>query len=164
MVVAKEELDTLLNHPGRSCFWLWVLGFLAKHPKIKNVSCIRSCFAFFFLIFFQNINICNLWFSLTVCADIKHRRIPILFFANKMDVRDALSSVKVSQLLCLENIKDKPWHIWYVYSFIYLRRLYATSSKNVGIKHKHKESCSEAMLWANRRNMFNPIWHYLTNL
>ncbi|TKS70277.1 High affinity choline transporter 1 Hemicholinium-3-sensitive choline transporter [Collichthys lucidus] len=59
MVVAKEELDTLLNHP-----------------------------------------------------DIKHRRIPILFFANKMDVRDSLSSVKVSQLLCLENIKDKPWHIW----------------------------------------------------
>ncbi|KAJ1143156.1 hypothetical protein NDU88_009467 [Pleurodeles waltl] len=43
--------------------------------------------------------------------DIKHKRIPILFFANKMDLRDALSSVKVSQLLCLENIKDKPWHI-----------------------------------------------------
>eukprot|EP00064_Thunnus_orientalis_P015446 superscaffoldBa00002862_g15498 len=41
MVVAKEELDTLLNHP-----------------------------------------------------DIKHRRVPILFFANKMDVRDSLSSVK----------------------------------------------------------------------
>lgn len=44
--------------------------------------------------------------------DIKHRRIPILFFANKMDLRDALTSVKVSQLLCLEDIKDKPWHIW----------------------------------------------------
>ncbi|XP_074803047.1 ADP-ribosylation factor-like protein 6 isoform X2 [Natator depressus] len=58
MVVAKEELDTLLTHP-----------------------------------------------------DIKHRRIPILFFANKMDLRDAVSSVKVSQLLSLENIKDKPWHI-----------------------------------------------------
>ncbi|XP_056415297.1 ADP-ribosylation factor-like protein 6 isoform X4 [Hyla sarda] len=58
MVVAKEELETLLNH-----------------------------------------------------ADIKHRRIPVLFFANKMDLRDSLSSVKVSQLLCLENIKDKPWHI-----------------------------------------------------
>ncbi|XP_011783050.1 PREDICTED: ADP-ribosylation factor-like protein 6 [Colobus angolensis palliatus] len=43
--------------------------------------------------------------------DIKHRRIPILFFANKMDLRDAVTSVKVSQLLCLENIKDKPWHI-----------------------------------------------------
>uniref|UniRef100_A0A2K5I8N1 ADP ribosylation factor like GTPase 6 n=1 Tax=Colobus angolensis palliatus TaxID=336983 RepID=A0A2K5I8N1_COLAP len=42
---------------------------------------------------------------------IKHRRIPILFFANKMDLRDAVTSVKVSQLLCLENIKDKPWHI-----------------------------------------------------
>lgn len=57
------------------------------------------------------------WLSqnVTPCltTDIKHRRVPILFFANKMDVRDALSSVKVSQLLCLENIKDKPWHIWY---------------------------------------------------
>ncbi|XP_047436730.1 ADP-ribosylation factor-like protein 6 [Mugil cephalus] len=50
-------------------------------------------------------------FHSCLTADIKHRRIPILFFANKMDVRDALSSVKVSQLLCLENIKDKPWHI-----------------------------------------------------
>ncbi|NXR97795.1 ARL6 protein, partial [Oxylabes madagascariensis] len=45
------------------------------------------------------------------CLDIKHRRLPILFFANKMDLRDAVSSVKVSQLLSLENIKDKPWHI-----------------------------------------------------
>uniref|UniRef100_A0A8C4Z5V5 ADP-ribosylation factor-like protein 6 n=1 Tax=Gadus morhua TaxID=8049 RepID=A0A8C4Z5V5_GADMO len=26
-------------------------------------------------------------------------------------LRDAMSSVKVSQLLCLESIKDKPWHI-----------------------------------------------------
>ncbi|XP_053312898.1 ADP-ribosylation factor-like protein 6 [Spea bombifrons] len=58
MVVAKEELETLLNH-----------------------------------------------------ADVKHKRIPILFFANKMDLRDSLSSVKVSQMLCLESIKDKPWHI-----------------------------------------------------
>uniref|UniRef100_A0A4W5KK74 ADP-ribosylation factor-like protein 6 n=1 Tax=Hucho hucho TaxID=62062 RepID=A0A4W5KK74_9TELE len=58
MVVAKEELDTLLNH-----------------------------------------------------QDICSRRMPVLFFANKSDLREALSSVKVSQLLCLENIKDKPWHI-----------------------------------------------------
>ncbi|XP_017279360.1 ADP-ribosylation factor-like protein 6 isoform X2 [Kryptolebias marmoratus] len=58
MVVAKEELDTLLNH-----------------------------------------------------EDIQDRKMPVLFFANKMDLRDALSSVKVSQKLCLENIKDKPWHI-----------------------------------------------------
>ncbi|KAM3862241.1 ADP-ribosylation factor-like protein 6 [Diretmus argenteus] len=58
MVVAKEELDTLLKH-----------------------------------------------------QDIRSRRMPVLFFANKMDLRDAMSSVKVSQQLCLENIKDKPWHI-----------------------------------------------------
>ncbi|XP_029936803.1 ADP-ribosylation factor-like protein 6 isoform X2 [Myripristis murdjan] len=58
MVVAKEELDTLLSH-----------------------------------------------------QDIRSRRMPVLFFANKTDLQDAMSSVKVSQLLCLENIKDKPWHI-----------------------------------------------------
>ncbi|XP_004081740.1 ADP-ribosylation factor-like protein 6 isoform X2 [Oryzias latipes] len=43
--------------------------------------------------------------------DIRGKRIPVLFFANKMDLQDAMSSVKVSQMLCLENIKDKPWHI-----------------------------------------------------
>ncbi|KAG7277671.1 hypothetical protein CRUP_024491, partial [Coryphaenoides rupestris] len=58
MVVAKEELDTLLNH-----------------------------------------------------QDVRSRRLPMLFLANKIDLRDAMSSLKVSQLLCLESIKDKPWHI-----------------------------------------------------
>ena len=43
--------------------------------------------------------------------DITGKRIPILFFANKMDVRDALSGVKCSSLLELETIRDKPWHI-----------------------------------------------------
>ncbi|XP_019738038.1 ADP-ribosylation factor-like protein 6 isoform X3 [Hippocampus comes] len=58
MVVAKEELDTLLSH-----------------------------------------------------EDICSKKLPVLFFANKMDLHDAMSSVKVSQMLCLETIKDKPWHI-----------------------------------------------------
>ena len=44
-------------------------------------------------------------------SDIASKRIPVLFFANKMDVRDALSSVKCSTLLQLDNIHDKPWHI-----------------------------------------------------
>lgn len=43
--------------------------------------------------------------------DITRRNIPILFFANKMDVREALSSVKVSTLMALERISNKPWHI-----------------------------------------------------
>lgn len=42
---------------------------------------------------------------------MRHRRLPILFFANKMDMREALSSVKVSSALGLERISDKPWHI-----------------------------------------------------
>lgn len=43
--------------------------------------------------------------------DLMGRRIPVLFFANKMDLRDALSSVKCSSLMGLECIRDKPWHI-----------------------------------------------------
>ncbi|ESO88897.1 hypothetical protein LOTGIDRAFT_204362 [Lottia gigantea] len=43
--------------------------------------------------------------------DIKNRRIPILFFANKMDLRDSVSSVKCSSLMGLELIRDKAWHI-----------------------------------------------------
>lgn len=40
-----------------------------------------------------------------------NKRVPVLFFANKMDLRDAVSSVKVTSLMGLEEIKDKPWHI-----------------------------------------------------
>ncbi|CAG0910685.1 unnamed protein product, partial [Cyprideis torosa] len=58
MVVAKDELDLLLDHP-----------------------------------------------------DIKSRQVPLLFFANKMDLRDALSSVRISQELGLDRIADKPWNI-----------------------------------------------------
>ncbi|KAI8488196.1 PREDICTED: ADP-ribosylation factor-like protein 6 [Branchiostoma belcheri] len=43
--------------------------------------------------------------------DILSKRIPILFYANKMDMKESLSAVKVSQMMGLEAIKDKPWHI-----------------------------------------------------
>lgn len=43
--------------------------------------------------------------------DMLDRKIPILFYANKMDLPDSLSAVKCSQLLGLDNIKNKPWHI-----------------------------------------------------
>lgn len=39
------------------------------------------------------------------------RRIPILFYANKMDHRESISSVKCSSLMGLEQICNKPWHI-----------------------------------------------------
>ncbi|XP_076447731.1 ADP-ribosylation factor-like protein 6 [Babylonia areolata] len=58
MVVAKDELDLLLQHP-----------------------------------------------------DLKNRRVPVLFYANKMDLREAVSSVKCSNLMGLDKIPDKPWHI-----------------------------------------------------
>lgn len=43
--------------------------------------------------------------------DIASKRIPILFYANKMDLRDSLSSVKIASGLNLDRIMDKPWHI-----------------------------------------------------
>ncbi|RZF42155.1 hypothetical protein LSTR_LSTR012667 [Laodelphax striatellus] len=43
--------------------------------------------------------------------DVAGRFVPLLFFANKMDLRDALSSVKVAAALGLEKLQDKPWHI-----------------------------------------------------
>ena len=43
--------------------------------------------------------------------EIQSRNIPILLFANKMDKRESLSSVKVSTSLGLDKITDKSWHI-----------------------------------------------------
>lgn len=42
---------------------------------------------------------------------IKSRSIPVLVFANKMDVRDSLSCGKVMEELDLNNIKNKHWHV-----------------------------------------------------
>ncbi len=45
---------------------------------------------------------------------IKHTSVPILIFANKMDVPGALSVVDCTSLLGLETIINQPWHITYV--------------------------------------------------
>ncbi|XP_075910524.1 ADP-ribosylation factor-like protein 6 [Petromyzon marinus] len=58
MVVAKEELDSLLAHP-----------------------------------------------------DVSGRRVPLLVFANKMDLKESLSSVACSSLLGLQEVHQSPWHI-----------------------------------------------------
>lgn len=42
---------------------------------------------------------------------LRTRRAPILFYANKMDTADALTPVKLSQLLGLDGIDDRPWNI-----------------------------------------------------
>ena len=43
--------------------------------------------------------------------ELRNKRIPILFFANKMDLKSSASSVKCSKELSLDKINDKPWHI-----------------------------------------------------
>jgi hypothetical protein len=51
-------------------------------------------------------------------ADIFHRvemepkKIPILFFVNKIDLPDVLKPADVSQSLGLEKIRNKAWQIW----------------------------------------------------
>ena len=88
MVVAKDELDMLLQ------------VFIILSNVIST------------LIDFVSDN--NVFCYLHLCSqhpDIRSRKMPILFFANKMDTKEAMSSVKVSQMLGLERIMDKPWHI-----------------------------------------------------
>ena len=34
-----------------------------------------------------------------------------------MDDRNALSAIKCTQILGLEKLQEKPWHIWYFYMY-----------------------------------------------
>lgn len=43
--------------------------------------------------------------------DLIYKPIPLLFFANKMDVAGALTPIECSQELELQRISDRPWHI-----------------------------------------------------
>jgi ADP-ribosylation factor-like protein 6 len=43
--------------------------------------------------------------------DIGKRSVPILFFANKMDLPKSLTPAQVSEALQLPNLTDRPWHI-----------------------------------------------------
>ena len=49
--------------------------------------------------------------SLLPNANFRRPDIPILFFANKMDLKDALPSVKISQILGLQSFPHRNWHI-----------------------------------------------------
>eukprot|EP01041_Mallomonas_annulata_P009111 gene9111-18878_t len=43
--------------------------------------------------------------------DIKASNIPIIFFANKMDISGAMTPEECMEDLQLDRIRDKPWHI-----------------------------------------------------
>jgi len=43
--------------------------------------------------------------------ELSSRDVPILFFANKMDLPDALDVVAIVDELALDRIQDQPWHI-----------------------------------------------------
>ena len=49
--------------------------------------------------------------ALIVHDEFKGRHLPLLIFANKMDLNNALSPVECMQLLNLEALQDNPWHI-----------------------------------------------------
>ena len=43
--------------------------------------------------------------------DITHKEIPLLFFANKVDLPGGLEPVDIAKKLELYDVEDKPWHI-----------------------------------------------------
>ncbi|KAJ8608161.1 hypothetical protein CTAYLR_010306 [Chrysophaeum taylorii] len=43
--------------------------------------------------------------------DVNANPIPIIFFANKMDIKDAMTALECSQLLELDRITNRPWHV-----------------------------------------------------
>lgn len=43
--------------------------------------------------------------------DMEKRQVPVLFYGNKIDCDDALSSVKLAAAVELEKIKNHPWQI-----------------------------------------------------
>jgi len=43
--------------------------------------------------------------------DVSSKPLPIIIFANKMDIPGALTPLECSQQLELERISDRPWHI-----------------------------------------------------
>ena len=44
-------------------------------------------------------------------ASVRRDSCPVLLFANKMDLPDALSPVECMQILELDSIREHPWHI-----------------------------------------------------
>lgn len=43
--------------------------------------------------------------------DIKDKNIPILFFANKMDLKEAISAKDIVSIMELEKIVDRSWNL-----------------------------------------------------
>ena len=60
------------------------------------------------LIYFYLIHVSIL--SIVTIA-IASRPIPILFYANKMDIPAAFTEGEVARELLIETIKDRPWNI-----------------------------------------------------
>lgn len=50
--------------------------------------------------------------SMITHQELKNRNIPVLFFANKMDVRGALSAEEIGEELELNRIRNKRWQIF----------------------------------------------------
>ena len=49
--------------------------------------------------------------TITCHENLQKRRVPLLIYANKMDLHNSLSPVECMQLLNLDSLKGSPWHI-----------------------------------------------------
>nr|XP_027205074.1 ADP-ribosylation factor-like protein 6 [Dermatophagoides pteronyssinus] len=91
LVVARDELEMLLKHQQ-------VVFESNKnnddHESSKNPN--------------ESINNGN---NNDIRQSLSKPDIPILFFANKMDLKEALSTVKICQTLGLHQLPHKQWHV-----------------------------------------------------
>ena len=108
--------------------------------------------------------------------EIRCKKLPMLFFANKMDLQDSMSSMRVSQMLRLENIKDKPWHIWWdlcqIFASIYCDSLFPLSflTTCVNLTEQILEtllsslldsySCWNRCTWIKRADLIQALSHH----
>ena len=74
------------------------------------VNCVHQCTHMFFVhVQISNCTCSALLNSLCVLQELK--KAGVLVFANKQDVRGAMSATEISQQLNLTSIKDHGWHI-----------------------------------------------------
>ena len=78
------------------------------------------------------------------------KKVPLLLFANKMDIPGALNSSQVSEQLSLSSIQDRPWTIMFV--------LFFTSCSVVSLSSSNAltgEGLDDGMTWLTNKTKDN---------
>lgn len=69
------------------------------------------------------------------------RRVPILFFANKMDLANALTPVECMEQLELDKLPGKSWHIAYGSLWVRTMEMFSPSDDLSCDRRRQSEQC-----------------------